>query len=96
MHVAFPAAAVKVSGTTSSFRSQADSGATVTREFCPTCGSRLFGSSSAMPSLRTVHAAALDEASALRPMMAVYTKRVLAWDRVEEGLPAFEAMPPRP
>ena len=96
MHVAFPADAIKVVGVTKTFQSRADSGGTVTREFCGECGSRLFGSSTTMPGVKTVHAAAFDDPNAFRPMMSVYAKRVRAWDHVEAGLPAFEAMPPMP
>jgi hypothetical protein len=96
MHVGFPAAAIAVAGKTATYSSKADSGATVTREFCPTCGSRLFGSSTSMPAMKTVHAAAFDDPSDFQPMMTVYTKRLVAWDHIEPGLPSFEAMPPMP
>ena len=95
-HVAFPADAIKVNGRTKTFQSKADSGGTVTREFCPTCGGRLFGSSTTMLGMKTVHAAAFDNPSAFKPMMTVYAKRVLKWDHVEAGLPAFDMMPPNP
>lgn len=96
MHIAFPADALKVSGKTKTFQSKADSGGTVTREFCPACGSRLFGSATTMPGMKTVHAAAFDDPSAFKPMMTVYAKRVLAWDHAEPGLPTFAMMPPNP
>lgn len=94
MHVAFPADALVVSGAVTTFQSLADSGATVTREFCPTCGSRLFGTSTNMPGMKTVHAGVFDDPSQFQPMMTVYAKRVLSWDHLEPGLPSFEAMPP--
>ena len=96
MHVAFPAAAIKVTGTTKTFQSRADSGGTVTREFCPTCGGRMFGSSTSMPAMKTVHAAAFDDPSAFTPMMTVYAKRLVAWDHLAPGLPNFDTMPPMP
>lgn len=96
MHVAFPAAAIAVKGQTSAFDSRADSGGTVTREFCPTCGSRLFGSSTTMPGMKTVHAAAFDHPGSFTPMMTVYAKRALPWDVVAEAIPSFPTMPPKP
>jgi len=92
--VAFPQDAVKINGKTASYQSTADSGATVTRTFCPRCGSRLFGSSTGMPGMLTVMAGALDDPSIYQAMMTVYTKRRHAWDTVAEGAPSFEAMPP--
>jgi hypothetical protein len=96
MHVAFPAAALEVSGATAKFVSTADSGGTVTREFCPVCGSRLFGSSTTMPGMKTVHASVFDNPAGFAPMMSVYVKRMQPWDHAEPNLPAFEAMPPMP
>ena len=94
MHVAFPETAISVKGKTAMFKSKADSGGTVTREFCPT--SRLFGSSTTMPGMKTVHAAAFDDPSEFTPMMTVYAKRALSWDPVAANLPYFDMMPPNP
>ena len=96
MHVAFPAGAINVKGKTRTFQSTADSGGTVTREFCPNCGSRMFGSSTTLPGMKTVHAAAFDNPSVFTPVMTVYAKRALLWDHVATDLPAFAAMPPQP
>lgn len=96
MHVAFRAEAIDVLGATATYVSAADSGGEVTREFCPVCGSRMFGSSTTMPGMKTVHASAFDDPSAYSPMMTVYAKRAQPWDSVAAGLPAFDAMPPQP
>jgi hypothetical protein len=92
--IAFPAAAVKVTGKTAIYESKADSGATVARHFCPHCGSRLFGTSSHMPELFTVNAGVLDDPSLYRPTMSVYAKRRHAWDTLADGVPSFDMMPP--
>jgi hypothetical protein len=94
--IAFPADAVKVAGETCGYESRADSGAVVTREFCPTCGSRMFGRSTSMPGMRTVNAVAFDDPSIFKPMMTVFAARRHAWDQLAEGIPAFDAMPPAP
>lgn len=92
--IAFPEPAVKIHGRTAGYQSKADSGATVTRMFCPRCGSRLFGSSSGMPGMLTVNAGVLDDPSIYKPMMSVYAKRRRSWDLLADGAPAFDAMPP--
>ena len=94
--IAFPADAVTVKGKTAGYESRADSGAMVTREFCPQCGSRMFGTSSRMPGMKTVNAAILDDPSIFKPMMTVYAKSRQDWDHLAEGIPAFDAMPPAP
>jgi hypothetical protein len=94
--IAFPADAVTVTGKTVGYESKADSGATVTREFCPKCGSRLFGTSSGMPGMKTVSAVAFDDPAIFKPTMTVYARSRQAWDRLADGIPAFDAMPPAP
>jgi hypothetical protein len=95
-HALVPEEAMKISGDFRGFEWRADSGNTVTTSFCPTCGSPLFGKSSGMPGVVTFRVASLDDPAAISPQMAVYTKRLLAWDRLDPALPAFKEMPPMP
>ncbi|MEF8713336.1 MAG: GFA family protein [Accumulibacter sp.] len=95
-HALWPEAAVTLSGAARDFAWQADSGATVTTSFCPTCGSPLFGRSSGMPGMLTLRVANLDAPEAVTPQMAVYAKRRLCWDSLDPNLPAFDEMPPIP
>ena len=93
--VALPADAVKVTGKLSSYAVMADSGQPYTRFFCSNCGSFIYGEPASMPGVRTVTAGTLDDTSVFEPQMVVYTKARPAWDRIDSGLPEFEAMPPR-
>lgn len=95
-HALVPETAMKVSGNVRGFEWEADSGNTVVTSFCPTCGSPLFGKSSGMPGMVTFRVASLDTPEAVSPQMAVYTKRLLAWDHLDPALPAFQEMPPLP
>lgn len=94
--LAFPAEAVKVTGKLANFDSKADSGATVTRSFCPKCGSSVIGRSSGMPGMMTVTVGTLDGAQGFKPMMRVYDKRRRTWDAIDTALPSFPSMPPTP
>ena len=95
-HIMVPDAAFTIHGKTKGYSWKADSGSTVTTSFCVECGAPIFGRSTGFPGTVTIRAASLDEPSAVSPQMSVYAKRVQPWDHVEQGLPAFPAMPPMP
>lgn len=92
----FKTADVEVSGTTASYASTADSGNTLTRHFCPTCGGRLFLYSASRPGMIVMAAGAFDDMSWFEPQIVLYTKNKPAWDLVSEAVPHFEGMPPPP
>jgi hypothetical protein len=94
--MAFPADAVKLTGTPRFYELKADSGNQVQRGFCPTCGSPVVGRSSGMPDMTTITAGSLDDPGVFRPEFVVYTSRGHAWDRVDPALPSFPKMPPMP
>lgn len=85
---------VKIDGETSSYTTDADSGAEVTRLFCPDCGSRLFGTNNVMTSMIGVSVGCVDDNSWFKPGAVVYHKRKPGWDFMDESLPTFEGMPP--
>jgi hypothetical protein len=95
-HAMVAEGAFHLTGATKGYAWIADSGNKVTTEFCPTCGSPLFGRSSGYPGMVTVRVASFDNPSTLAPQMAVYTKRRLAWDHDFPSLPSFPEMPPPP
>lgn len=92
----FKAEDVTVSGTTATYVSAADSGTLLTRHFCPTCGGRLFLTSSARPGLIVMAVGAFDDSAWYAPQLAIFTKSARAWDPPAEGLARCEAMPPAP
>jgi hypothetical protein len=94
--VGFPDDAVRLTGTLRFYESKADSGNTVRRGFCPTCGSPVVALSSGMPDMTTVTAGSLDDPSPFKPQLVVYTSRGHAWDRIDPALPSYPVMPPRP
>ena len=90
----FRAEDVTVAGRTASYASAADSGNTLTRHFCPVCGSRLFLVTSARPDMMVMAAGAFDDSRWFRPQVVLFTKRRPAWDLIDETVPQFEGMPP--
>lgn len=80
----------------SSYDSITDAGSTITRYFCPKCGSRLFGTSTVVTDIIGVSAGSFDDSSWFEPSAIVYNKRKPKWDFMDENIPVFEEMPPSP
>jgi hypothetical protein len=91
--MAFPADAVKLEGTPRFYQSRADSGSTMRRGFCPTCGCFVVGATSGLPGVTTISAGSLDDPSVFEPEFVCYTVRGHAWDLVDPALPSFPKMP---
>ena len=90
----FPKAQVTFSGKMTEYTRPGDSGGTVTKAFCPTCGVTLRETLTIMPDVVVIHVGSLDDPSTYVPQVVVYTSRAHAWDRVEAALPKFPLLPP--
>ena len=75
------------------YTSQADSGETVSRGFCPECGSGIFSKLSANPDIVGLKAASLDDPSWFRPAVDIYTDSAQPWDVMNPDLPKVPKMP---
>ena len=93
-HMGIPADALMVTGEVKFFDAPTDSGNTVSRGFCPTCGSAIYSTNSMMPTMAFVRASSLDDPELFVPQFVVYTSRAASWDKMDPSLPAFEEMPP--
>ena len=80
----------KNSGQTHSYQHQAESGNTLTKEFCQRCGSLVFGSNTGRPGIKSVYVGSLDDAGFVQPQFNVWMKRLLSFYRVDETLNNFE------
>lgn len=90
----FSADAVDITGNLNAYTCQADSRATVTRQFCPICGSTLFAQTTSVPGSISIMAGTIDAPAELSPQFAVYAKRRSSWDFMNPALPAFDLLPP--
>ena len=91
--VGVPAPALQITGAVKYHDIKADSGSTVSRGFCPECGSRLFGKTSGMPQLAIFLAGSLDDPKQFQPGMDVYVSSAQPWDHMNPALPKFPKMP---
>lgn len=90
----FPADAVSITGEVKYFASEGSSGKKVSRGFCPTCGSQVFGKPASAPGMLAIRAGSLDDTSQYEPQMDIFTSHAVAWDAMDDGLPKFIKMPP--
>lgn len=82
-----PKATVAVEGEVKFFAQTADDGATISRGFCPNCGSPVLGKSTGYPDILIVTAASLDEPALFEPQKVVFSASKQRWDYVDPALP---------
>jgi len=89
----FAGSAVRFSGETRQFRSKAATGGDAVRNFCPVCGSLVFGGEVGKDDSFTIYAGSLDDASVFRPKVAIFARSRPPWAVIPEGLTVYEGMP---
>jgi hypothetical protein len=94
VNVCFPSNAITIEGETRNYRSIADSGNVMHRQFCPTCGTQLFSAAEARPHLIFVRAGTLDQSDIARPAATIWTSQAPSWACINDDLPRFERQPP--
>lgn len=82
-----PKDAVKLEGELKFFAQTADDGATISRGFCPDCGSPMLGKSTGFPDVLIVTAASLDDPTRFTPQKVVFSASAQPWDHVDPALP---------
>lgn len=91
--VFIPASSLTVhQGETASYEHLSDRGNTMTKFFCPKCGSQLFTSNSGYPERMGIRVGAIDDASWFQPMANVYTSRKLPSTPIDLEVKAFDKM----
>ena len=89
----FPQNDVTLIGPVASYELASASGNTVTRLFCATCGSPLFGKNTGMPEVMTVSLGTLDKPDDLTPQVAIFARTRRAWDTMDPTLATYDAQP---
>jgi len=89
----FKADDVRITGETASYQHQADSGNTMTKRFCPNCGSPLFGENSGREGMISVRAGTIDQVELVKPARNVYVSSKIPSTPLDPDLPASAKMP---
>lgn len=84
---------VQISGQLSSFDHTVDSGNVLTKQFCPKCGSQLFGTNAARPELISLRAGSINEQELVKPQINVFAGSKMDCTLLDPNLPAPERMP---
>ena len=91
--IAVPDASLSIDGTLKSHASVADSGKTITRQFCPECGSLIADRADAMPGMTMLNAGTLDDTSWIKPGMQIFCESAQPWVSLEGDMHQFPKMP---
>jgi hypothetical protein len=82
---------VTITGETRSFARPANSGAVLSRAFCPQCGTPLYGQSSRAPDMRMVPVGFFaGQNDWFHPNQLIFARRHQEWDLVADHLPQHE------
>jgi len=92
--LAFPRAAVTITGELRDYATIADSGSHMHRRFCPTCGVHLFSEAEERPHLIFVRAGTLDDPSLVAPTAVIWTAQAPKWARIDPDCVRFVGQPP--
>ena len=83
----------QISGNLGEYELTSDADSRVTRVFCPTCGSPIYGRNTAMPGFLTVSLGTLDDSSDFEPEVVIFARNRKPWDTMDESVETFETQP---
>jgi len=82
-----------VTGEVKYYEVQAKSGNTVSRGFCPECGSPLWALLSTLPTIVSIRIASLDDPSEVPPTMDIWTVSAQPWEYLDPARSKVETQP---
>ncbi|MEP3047933.1 MAG: GFA family protein [Roseibium sp.] len=88
-----PEVTVTINGYPRSFNHGADSGSSMTKVFCETCGSQLFSRNTNRPGTLGIRAGSVDAPNHIKPMMNIYTEKGVPSTPLDPQLPTHARMP---
>jgi hypothetical protein len=84
---------VVLHGKPKKFSHIADSGNSMTKEFCDNCGSQIFGSGAFRPGVVNIKVGSIDDANFVSPEVNLYTSHALSCTHIDGDVDNFEKMP---
>jgi hypothetical protein len=93
-YMGFARAAISFTGASRAFAVRAANGNQAVRNFCPVCGSLVFGGPRDSAAEFTLYAGSLDDPSQFEPTAAIFTQDRPAWAVLPGHLRAYAQLPP--
>jgi len=87
------AADLEISGTPKTYAVRVSSGGLAMRSFCPDCGTPLFTQSEGHSQFTSIRFPSLDDTSAFKPMLDIYTASAQKWVCLDQTIPHFPQSP---
>jgi hypothetical protein len=89
----FPANAVTLHGQIHEHSYLSDKNSTVTKGFCATCGSPLYGKNTRLPDHITLTLGTFDDASGLEVEVVIFARDKPHWDQLSDDVASFATQP---
>ena len=80
-------------GETAVYTKTADSGNSISRVFCPNCGTPIWWVGEGFPSLVVLTVSSLDNPETISPSRELWTDSALSWCRIFEDIEKFKQRP---
>lgn len=90
VNVFVPAEGFAISGRLTSYTDTADSGRTLQRRFCGTCGSSIMSETAAFPGMVILKAGSLDDRSWVKPVAHVWASSKQDWCEIPATVTVFQ------
>ena len=84
---------LEIFGEVSFYSHTADSGSTMTKRFCPNCGSLLFGNNSAKSNVVSIRAGTVDQLDLIKPVVNVFMDSKVSSTSIDKNLKQASRMP---
>ena len=85
---------ISIDGNLAHYESRADSGAKMTRSFCPHCGTGISSRSDTRKNLVVLRVGLFEDRGALAPRLTIWTDSAPEWACVDAKLPSTPRQPP--
>ena len=88
-----PKEALRITGESKYYDVKGESGNTVSRGFCPQCGSPVLAKAGGWPEFMAIWAATLDDPSWFSPVVDIWTSSAQPWDSLHPQISKYARQP---